>query len=99
MTAPRNLLGGHFPGFPITLPELYGHENILNSCIIGQKHQTYVRVGSIELSDFVNTTQKELAALQKENEELKRMFLELYYAPGNPGYLKARQSFESQKKT
>ena len=31
--------------------------------------------------------------------EFKDLFLEWYYAPGSPGYLKAQESFESQKKT
>ncbi len=65
-------------------------------------NSSYITIGDTDFTEFVRTTQEklaELAELQKEHAEIKRMFLELYYAPGNPGYLKARQSFESQKKT
>ena len=61
-------------------------------------------IGQTNFTEFVSTTQSDLstlqqehADLQKEFDELKEMFLELYYAPGNPGYLKAQKSFEKQK--
>ena len=50
-----------------------------------------------ECAEEIATLREENQKLQEEYDALKLKFNELYYAPGNPGYLEAQNSFESQR--
>lgn len=54
---------------------------------------TAERVWEKKLNDFKTGTYEYVKRIHKDNQEIKKMLLEIYHAPGMPGYLQAQSSY------